>query len=1083
MPSPFHASSLTHGVQRWSVLVSQKPRDPMSLRHAAVLAVGFSTILLSACGDDDPTPPQTPAFTLAVTPTTLSVQAGGVPTSIALASVASEADAALANVAGAAGTGTLNVAITRSGGFEGAVTIAVEGLPTGVTASALTIAPGLLTGTITITAAANATVGTATLTVRGTGTGVTAQTANVQLTITASPSFALTLTPTALSVQQGQSGTATANIARSGGFAGSVALTSTGPPAGVTLAFDPASATGATSAITVNVGASVAPGVYPITVQGASTGLTNQTAVLTLTVTAPPTPSVALSAAPANLSIAQGQSGSSTLTLARTNFTGAVALTSTGAPAGMTITFNPTSVTGTTSGITVDVGAAVTVGAYPIVIQGAGTGIANANVTLMVTVTAPPASSIGLSITPSALTIQTGASGTTDLTITRTNFTGAVALTSTGAPAGITVTFNPASVTGTTSQVTVAVGATVVAGVYPITLTGAGTGVADATTVLTVTVTAPSIALSVAPTTLSVAAAASGTSTVTLVRTSFTGDVALTSTGAPAGMTVTFNPATLTGTTLTSTATVAVGAAVVAGTYPITVQGAGTGVANATAVLTVTVTAAAGSIVLTTSPATLSIQQGGSGSSTLTIARTNFTGTVNLTSTGAPAGMTVSFNPAAATGTTSTVTVGVAASVAVGTYAITLTGAGTGITNATTALSVTVTAPGSGNVGLTFCAQTGLPLWVGYQDFGGAWTQAVGVNNVYSFNITTKGAIAWVLPVAGGKTSLQILYGTQAELSLRGTTQCVGSGALKAINVTAVGVGAADFASIAMNGGFATIIGATGTFTAPLQPGVRDGLVDLIGVKSTISGTTLTANSIVIQRDRNDATGTTVTVDFATGVAPVTQTATIGNLLGQQAYVSSLFFSKNGTFGSLFSDAAGASTSTTRTWQGVPAASVITGDYHLLSVFSASTTGLPFRAITQYNRLAADRTYTLPDAITTPPTITVQGTSPYVTLTTNWVIQSAQYNQNWSMSFAPTSGTVAFVFVNGTAGYFGSGPVQLAIPNFGSSFNPAHGLQPGIPVNWTFTALGGTLFTQPNGPTQLEGYTQTFAGVGGTFTP
>ena len=112
-------------------------------------------------------------------------------------------------------------------------------------------------------------------------------------------------------------------------------------------------------------------------------------------------------------------------------------------------------------------------------------------------------------------------------------------------------------------------------------------------------------------------------------------------------------------------------------------------------------------------------------------------------------------------------------------------------------------------------------------------------------------------------------------------------------------------------------------------------MVDLIGVRSALSMTgSLTPNSIVIQRDRNDAAGTTVTVDFATGVAPVTQTATIGNLLGQSAFVSSSFYSKNGTVAPLFSDAAGASTSTTRTWQGVPAASTITGDFHTLTVFS-----------------------------------------------------------------------------------------------------------------------------------------------------
>lgn len=210
-----------------------------------------------------------------------------------------------------------------------------------------------------------------------------------------------------------------------------------------------------------------------------------------------------------------------------------------------------------------------------------------------------------------------------------------------------------------------------------------------------------------------------------------------------------------------------------------------------------------------------------------------------------------------------------------------------------------------------------------------------------------------------------------------------------------------------------------------------------------------------------------MTVDFATGVAPVTQTATIGNLWTQQAFVSSTFFSKNGTFGQVSADVL-PTTTMTRAWQGVPAASVINGDYHFMQIFatdSGTTSGFPYRAISQYNKLAAGRTYTLPDLIATPPTIIVQGTTPYVTLTTNWAIQSAQYNQFWTMNFAPASGTVSSVNVSGTAGYFGAGPVQLAIPLFGAGFNPGHGLQPGVAVTWTFFAAGGTIYTVPNGVT------------------
>jgi uncharacterized membrane protein len=747
----------------------------------------------------------------------------------------------------------------------------------------------------------------------------------------------------------------------------------------------------------------------------------------------------------------------------------------------MTVAFNPATLTGATltSTATVTVGAAVALGNHTITIQGAGTGVANATTTLTVTVTAPPASSIAIAVAPTTLSVQAGGSGNATLTLTRTNFTADVALTSSGAPAGLTVAFNPATLTGATltSAITVSAAATVAPGNYPITLQGAGTGVSNATTTLTVTVTAASsIALAVAPTTVTIAAGASGTSTLTLTRTAFTADVALTSSGAPAGMTVAFNPATLTGTTLTSTVTVNVAATVTPGNYPITLTGAGTGVTNATATLTVTVTAAA-SVSLALNPTSLSIQQGQQSTTAVTITRTNFTGNVDLTSTGAPAGVTVTFNPASTTGNTSTATVAVGAAVAAGSYTITVQAAGTGITNATVTLNLTVTQAGggSGNVTFTFCQQSGIPLWVGYSNNGGAWTQATGTNNVYSFTINTRGIVAYVLP-SGASTSLRVIYGTQAELTAQGAAFCQGAGTTKTINATLNGVGMGEIGTVSMGGGAGTVIGGIGSNTVQLN-NVQDGLRDLIAVRA--SQTTFSPNSIVIQRDLNIPNGGSVTADFANGVAPLARTATIANLGTQQVTFMGLFLSKNFTSGNI--SFVQPTTSTTVNWFGVPDASTVSGDFHAqtaLATPAGSTTPFPMRALVYYSRLATNQTLTLPNAIATLPTVTVAGTTPYVTINSSWAIENP-YNQFWTLNFTPTGGSGPSAIVTGTAGYFGGGPVQLNIPNFGSSFNSAHGLQAGTPLTWQFTATGGTVFLA--GPT--EGATQMFAAVGGALAP
>src|SRR5438034_1149259 len=180
----------------------------------------------------------------------------------------------------------------------------------------------------------------------------------------------------------------------------------------------------------------------------------NRSTPLTLTVTA--APDYALSLSPAALTIVQGTTGTTTVTITRTNFTGAVTLSLGSAPAGVTGSFNPAAPTGTSSTLTVSVGATVAPGVYNLTVDGTGSP---GNHSAPLTLPARPSSDLALSLSPAALTIVQGTTGTTTVTITRTNFTGAVTLSLGSAPTGVTGAFDPAAPTGTSSALTVSVGA------------------------------------------------------------------------------------------------------------------------------------------------------------------------------------------------------------------------------------------------------------------------------------------------------------------------------------------------------------------------------------------------------------------------------------------------------------------------------------------------------------------------------------------------------------------------------------------------------------------------------------------------
>src|SRR5213082_1735582 len=191
-----------------------------------------------------------------------------------------------------------------------------------------------------------------------------------------------------------------------------------------------------------------------------------------------------LSLAPAALTIVQGATGNTTVTITRTNFTDAVTLSLGGAPTGVTGSFNPAAPTGTSATLTVSVGAAVAPGVYNLTVNGTGAP-GNRSTPLTLTVSAAP--DYSLSLSPTALAIGQGSTGNTTVTITRTNFTGAVTLSLGNAPAGVTGAFSPAAPTGTSSTLTVSVGGGVAPGVYHLTVNGTGSA-GNRSTPLTLTV-------------------------------------------------------------------------------------------------------------------------------------------------------------------------------------------------------------------------------------------------------------------------------------------------------------------------------------------------------------------------------------------------------------------------------------------------------------------------------------------------------------------------------------------------------------------------------------------------------------------
>jgi hypothetical protein len=147
----------------------------------------------------------------------------------------------------------------------------------------------------------------------------------------------------------------------------------------------------------------------------------------------------------------------------------------------------------------------------------------------------------------------------------------------------------------------------------------------------------------------------------------------------------------------------------------------------------------------------LSIAAGTSGSTTLTAARVSYNGNITLANSGQPGDMQVGYSENPMTGNTTTITVTVGSGVAPGLYNLTISGTTSGAGSPSVPLQVMVTAAPPGLVDFIFRDAAFVPVWFGYKDGNGPWTQvqptSSGGETRFSFNITSAtGAVAYTQP-------------------------------------------------------------------------------------------------------------------------------------------------------------------------------------------------------------------------------------------------------------------------------------------------------------------------------------------------
>ncbi|WP_432876921.1 S8 family serine peptidase [Kribbella sp. CA-245084] len=260
------------------------------------------------------------------------------------------------------------------------------------------------------------------------------------------PDFGVAITPSAVSIQPGGTATYSVSVSSSGGFAGDVALSVSGVPAGASATLTPAVVTGGTGTAVLTVTGALSSASLVIT---GTSGSVSHTATASLTVVPPP--DYGITATPATRSVNAGTSTTYTVVVSPANgFTGDVTLTATGVPSSVgTASFSPALVHGSgTSQLAITTSPTAPSGSYPITVTGtSGTLTHSVTVTLVVN-----QRDFAVTMSPATVTVTRSQTATYTSTVSSIGgFNGSVTLKVSGLPSNSTATWtgNPVASAGT----------------------------------------------------------------------------------------------------------------------------------------------------------------------------------------------------------------------------------------------------------------------------------------------------------------------------------------------------------------------------------------------------------------------------------------------------------------------------------------------------------------------------------------------------------------------------------------------------------------------------------------------------------
>jgi uncharacterized repeat protein (TIGR01451 family) len=252
-----------------------------------------------------------------------------------------------------------DITVNPKNGFNENVTLAVKGLPTGVTGT-FSPNPMPVTGTagLNIATTTEAAPGTYTLTIEGTADGKT-RTADVALEIketAQTPDFSIAAEPDTQTIHQGETADYKIKLESINGFAFPVELSIDGLPTGASAAFNPIRLrpTG-NSELKITTTENVPTGKYKLTITartGKAGGSLKRTAKLTLFIEEKPEdPDFEIKVQPYSQTLHRGETTDYTITITPLNgFEEELKLELTGLPAGTDATFDTETVTPVPSG-------------------------------------------------------------------------------------------------------------------------------------------------------------------------------------------------------------------------------------------------------------------------------------------------------------------------------------------------------------------------------------------------------------------------------------------------------------------------------------------------------------------------------------------------------------------------------------------------------------------------------------------------------------------------------------------------------------------------------------------------------------